>query len=328
MIPLEIPLAAPKVGMGTATESTPMTLTDITSATPTDRTRGRNGTIDLLRLLAAAIIVLFHARAPGGLFMTPAVAAFTAILAYNACRSEQRAGSSASRIRRFLQPFAVWVGIFVVLRSLDALLSGEPVAAALTSWFPPFGTMHHLWFLPFGFAVASLAPAVLRALRLRLGNPGALCLLVLLAVGWLVLWESLELPQGVRIFGLYLPSALLGMALTLVPLRPVPLFLAFLACLLGGLVLRELAVNNSAQIFLGLPVVIAALLFPMTETSASRLAAALSLAVYLIHPLIMAVVLRLTPLASGSGALGLAVLSLSLAGGVIILNTPLRRWLL
>lgn len=302
-----------------------MTVSDTALAAPISYVRARNGSIDLMRLIAAAVIVLFHARAPGGVFMTPAVAAFSAILAFNACNRAPSASSSAQRARRFLQPFLIWVALFGLLRSLDAFLSGQPIGETLIAWFPPRGTMHHLWFLPFGFAVAILAPPALAWLRMISGDPACIMFLVLGACGWLLFWQGMDLPQGIRIFGLYLPSVMLGMALVLVPNRPEHLLYAFLTVLLLGLGLRNLGVNNSAQIFLGLPVVIAALALPLPDGRLTRLAAELSLAVYLIHPLIMAIILRLTPLAFGTPELGLTVLAASAAAGVATLKSPARR---
>ena len=188
--------------------------------------------------------------------------------------------------------------------------------------------MHHLWFLPFGFAVACLSPPAFRCLHRVAGPVGSATLLLLAACLWLILWESLTLPQGVRIFGRYLPSVALGMALASLPERPATMFYAFLVCLLTGLGLRELAVNNSAQIFLGLPIVAAALALPLPDSRSTRLTADLSLAVYLIHPLIMAVLLRLTGLQIGTAALGFATLSASVAFGLVLLYSPLRRLLL
>lgn len=302
-----------------------MTFADTAPAAPANFVRTRNGSIDLMRLLAAAVIVLFHARAPGGFFMTPAVAAFSAILAFNACNRPQTAGGAAQRARRFLQPFLIWAALFGLLRSFDALLSGEAVGETLMAWLPPRGTMHHLWFLPFGFAAATLAPPALSRLRMMLGDQVSVMFLVLGACGWLLFWQGLDLPKGIRVFGLYLPSVLLGMALVLVPNRREHLLYAFLTVLLIGLGLRDLGINNSAQLFLGLPVVIAALALPLPDGHLTRLAADLSLAVYLIHPLIMAILLRLTPLTFGTPELGLAVLSVSAALGVALLKSPARR---
>lgn len=317
-----------RITQGRNESPTKMTLTDTALAARVSHSRTRNGTVDLVRLLAAIFIVLFHARAPGGMFMTPAVAAFAAILAFNACNSARAPGGLTRRADRYLRPFLAWLAVFVVVRTVDAVLSGVSVVDTLLTWFPPNGTMHHLWFLPFGFAVASLAPWCLHYLRALAGDAGSILILSLAACAWLVFWLGLELPPGVRIFGLYLPSVALGMALALVPQRPAPLLFAFLGCLLVGLCLRDLNVNNSAQIFFGLPVVIAALALPLPDSPVSRLAADLSLAIYLVHPIVMAVILRLTPLEFGSLSLGLAVLACSAAVGFVLLRIPLRRFFL
>ena len=110
-----------------------MTTTTCDLAPSPARTGGRNGTVDLVRLLAAAVIVLFHAHAPAGVFMTPAVAAFAAILAYNACKgSASGPAVLARRARRDLQPFAVWLAIFMALRVGGAIHSGGAVLPSLT----------------------------------------------------------------------------------------------------------------------------------------------------------------------------------------------------
>jgi hypothetical protein len=51
--------------------------------------RGYNATVDYLRMIAAILIVLFHAHAPAGQFSVASVGVFAVFLAFFALRSAE-----------------------------------------------------------------------------------------------------------------------------------------------------------------------------------------------------------------------------------------------
>lgn len=61
----------------------------------------RNASLDVLRLAAAFVIVLFHAKSPGGQLMPAAMAIFAALLGYFALagRSDQSLATLAANAR-------------------------------------------------------------------------------------------------------------------------------------------------------------------------------------------------------------------------------------
>lgn len=290
----------------------------------------RNGSIDLLRLVAACVIVLFHAHAPGEQFMVPAVAAFTAIASYNACAATIPLDlvNFGRKARRYLQPFAIWFLIYLALRLADGWISHETIATTLGSWLPPAGTMHQLWFLPFAFGIACAAPAIYQ--RLCIGLPSSLVfpLLLVFATSWLIIWQSLLLAPGLRVYGLFVPSAALGMALFVRRDRAFGPILALVVFATLGFGLRDRGIENSEQFYFGVPLVAAALALPLPGRIDTRFIAELSFATFLVHPLIIAILLRLTSFGPGTGALGFSALALSLAVGASVLALPVRRWLL
>ena len=205
------------------------------TAAPETGARSRNGSADILRTGAAVIIVLFHARLPGSMFMMSAMGIFTILLTYHACRQSGRAGFAAAlrpRAARLLRPFAVWGAVYAALLLADAWRAGEPLGAALAGWLPPQGTMHHLWFLPFAFVAATLASLVPAREGVAGWAPAFAAPVV--AAALVIAWANLPMPVPLRVWGNYLPSALLGVALAALPARAAPrLLLAVLGAALG-----------------------------------------------------------------------------------------------
>ncbi|MGB2893495.1 MAG: hypothetical protein WBC03_11165, partial [Albidovulum sp.] len=80
-------------------------------------------------------------------------------------------------------------------------------------------------------------------------------------------------------------------------------------------------------LYVAVPLIAVALLRPVSGTATTRLAADLSMAVYLLHVLVLAVLLRISPFDLGSIALGLAGFAGAAAIGLVLLPTPLGRWL-
>ena len=124
----------------------------------------RNGFLDYLRLIAAFGIVWFHAAAPGYRIAYAGLPVFLVLLAL-----PSRMGM-ADRARRLLLPFLIWSAVYALFRAWNAAEQGQ----ALFEWWKPrmflTGTSIHLWFLPFAFLVALVAPA-LRASRIVLFLP-------------------------------------------------------------------------------------------------------------------------------------------------------------
>lgn len=288
----------------------------------------RNAGLDLLRLGAAAIIVFFHAGAPGGELMPAALGVFAAMLGYLAMDGAPRgpfAGIVARRADRLLRPFLLWAALYLGLRLADAAVGGEPVGATVRSWFPPEGTMGPLWFLPFAF-VASVAVAAARRAWPALAAPRVALTVATLAAGlWLVLLDAARPAPGIQVFVGYEPALFFGMALAAADGNARWLALTGALAAVFGLALRVAGIGGSDQLALAVPLIAAALLWPLPGGRRTRVAADLSMAVYLLHGVMLAVLLRITSFGLGTPALGLATLVLSAALGLVLLRLPLAR---
>ena len=118
---------------------------------------GYNATVDYLRMLAAILIVLFHAGAPAGGFSVAAVGVFAFFFAFFTLRSVRAEATDTpirNKARRLLRPWLTWSLLYAALILGGALTSDQSVPAAFADWLPPHATQYQLWFLPWAFVVA------------------------------------------------------------------------------------------------------------------------------------------------------------------------------
>jgi len=297
------------------------------TAAPETGARSRNGSADILRTGAAVIIVLFHARLPGSMFMMSAMGVFTVLLTYHARLQADRHGPGpavAARAGRLLRPFAVWFCIYVAALLADAARTGQPLLASLSDWLPPNGTMHHLWFLPFAFVTATLASLVPGRDNAD-GGWGIAVSAPFAAATLAVAWASLGLPPPLRVWGNYLPAALLGLVLALMPAHRGPRMALALISAGLGLVLLWLGWPATQQFVISVPLVTVALITPIPSSPAIRRLADMSMAIYLVHPLMLAVALRVTGAPVGDVAAGLLTLAGSFAAAAVLCTLPAAR---
>jgi fucose 4-O-acetylase-like acetyltransferase len=280
------------------------------------RTPGRrNGGIDALRFAAALVIVLFHAKLPVGGTMAAAMGVFTALLACHAAAARGSVGQVLrSRFDRLIRPFAVWAAIYAALRMADAVVSGRPVLPDLLAWLPPQGTMGQLWYLPFAFAVCA---GIAFVRRVAGPSPGPVLSTGFAVVGsllWVRVTGFLPLPAGLQVMVNFLPSVLFGIALASMSGQRGMMALLTLAAVATGLAMRYAGAPVSEQLWVGVPLIIAAQVRPLAAAPLLRRASDLSMTIYLVHPLVIAVLLRLTAL----DLAGIAFCALTLIASISI----------
>jgi hypothetical protein len=288
------------------------------------------GVADVLRLGAACVIVLFHAGLPVGGAMTAALGVFTALVVVTATAAPpQPLGHTIRRrARRLLRPFALWGGMLLLLRLADAALSGLDIGAELRGFVPPEGTFAQLWFLPFAFAL-SLAVAALRPHAAAAPPPAvAIGLAALVSVAWIATLAQSPMPEGLRVFFNFVPAAAFGLVLAALRHSRAALAAAGLAAAGLGLWLGAQGLPETEQLTLGIPLVALALIAPRPRSVFTRLASELSMAVYLCHVVLIAVLFRLLPLDYGSPALGLAALAAALGLSLALVLTRAGRRLI
>jgi hypothetical protein len=112
----------------------------------------RNGLVDYGRFAAALGIVWFHTHVLGERVAYAALPFFLVLL------TMPTGANVASRAERLLVPFGVWSGIFAIVHVVLAVKYHMP-ALGWWDWSMLLtGTWIHLWFLPFAFFAAVLAP--------------------------------------------------------------------------------------------------------------------------------------------------------------------------
>jgi fucose 4-O-acetylase-like acetyltransferase len=294
----------------------------------TDNLTRRNGAVDALRFLAALVIVLFHAKLPVGGMMAAAMGVFTALLACHAATGQEPMGQVVRRrFDRLIRPFAVWAAIYAALRMTDAAASRRDVLPDLMAWLPPEGTMAQLWYLPFAFSVC----IGIAALRRSIGTwPGPALSIGFAAVGsllWFRLIGMFALPIGVQVFVNFMPSVFFGLALaSMAGQRGMTAALA--AASVGtGFVGQMTGAPVPEQLWIGMPLVIAAHLCPVAATPLLRRASDLTMTIYLLHPLVIAVLLRLTPFDLATTVLGIASVLTSVVFSLWLASTRMGRLL-
>lgn len=172
----------------------------------------RNQNLELVRIVSAFGIVLFHAGAPAAGIGYGGLIAFAAMSLYFAAASDGAPRTTMALARTLLLPWLFW---WLVYGAMNVVLRGYLFAPELgIASAILFGTSQHLWYLPFAFAALLLvertrvlaSPAVLMA-----GFGLAGMAMLLLAGSWRgpSLTMALPLPQVIHAF----PAVLLGAAM-------------------------------------------------------------------------------------------------------------------
>lgn len=263
----------------------------------------RNAVLDYARLLAAFGIVLFHSGAPGaavGYAALPFFLMLLVMLMVSGARQMCFYEFARSRANRLLLPWLVWSAVYGGLKLLDAVASAGTIAAE----FPPYvwltGPALHLWFLPFAFfCCVALYPIV----RLRLDVPefaGLVTAIVILSLPLIGLHQNqlLPIPLAQWVFGG--SAVLFGLVFALADGNRSRLVLALGA--LAGTLAAAIALgwtNGILQLGIAGVALTCCILWHRPETPFSRWAARVSLGVYLAHPLVAALLGRLTHLLHG-----------------------------
>jgi len=297
----------------------------------------RNGATDLARFAGALGIVWFHAHGPGAWIGHAALQMFMALLIYHmlgADRGLPLGRTARGRARRLLGPWLAWSAIFAAAKVADGLIAGSGVAAEFEPWMLLAGPSLHLWFLPFAFAAGLAALAGWRALTGRRGEgaPGRIAP-ALFAGGLLALAvlqaaclgaETLEPPRPLRQWLHVAPAVLLGLLLHAAEARPDRLvaLLATQAGLLAAGPWAGLALA-SEQTLLGAFFAVAAVSLRLPSGDLTRALGALSLGIYLCHPLFAAALARAMPADEGT-AFALAVALSATLFAAALRATPLR----
>lgn len=284
--------------------------------------RRHNASYDYARLLAVVGIIWFHAHAPGGPIGYSGLALFVILLVVMALpqimatrlqphRAPPMLCYAAARAQRLLVPWLIASAFYGGLKLVE-VSRGAPFFTEFTLSMWLTGPALHLWFLPFAFAVCLALWPLGRVLqRITPRHAASLALLfTAIALGALAQAQNPAalIPLAQWIYAL--PAVLFGVALSLTGLRPsrmLGLTLLFACCALSANWTMGLTEIIVASLLLALCTAL-----PLRATALSRLSARSALALYLIHPAVMAVILRTGLAAEGTTALALTVTGVSL----------------
>ncbi len=268
----------------------------------------RNASVDYLRFLGALGIVLFHMGLPGAWVGLAALPMFvTLIVFYGLDRP------LAAHARRLLIPWVIWSVVYGCGKLAQMILEGTSFGSEFAPWMIMTGTSLHLWFLPFVFLFLVFAQQLQAAIEPLVFRMTLWPVLVSVAVLWIggAVVLPIPLPQWCSV----IPAALAGAALA--QGRNASEVFAVLGG--GAALLIFFGVSHGTwQLLLASGAMWLAFMVPLSTTSISTWAADVAFGIYLIHPLIYAVVLQVLPI--GPWATFAVVTLGSIAGTMILLR--------
>lgn len=275
----------------------------------------RNGTIDLMRLVAAAGIVVFHAQAPGQAIGLSGLHFFLmlipALLLNSISPRRNFAETVSEKASRLLLPWLTWSAIFGGLKLAEIATTDSTFKEEFFLWMLATGPALHLWFLPFAFAASVLCTAIISPFHaiVALGSwSGPLIAAASLGLATIVMQNTDpgHLPPLAQ-YVAAIPALLAGFAFaSLQSLRKKTVLCATitaLAALLGW-------TNGLLQLSVASVALLLCFAKPTRASQLSSLAASMSLTVYLAHPLVLSVLERAAGFKHGTlefGMIGLGV---------------------
>lgn len=260
-----------------------------------------NATVDFARLIAAFGIVLFHSHAPGAAIGYAGLPFFLILLAPFGLSQRTPDPSSLSRhararAERLLLPWVGWSLIYGGVKLAEVFLARKPLSSEFAFWMLATGPALHLWFLPFAF-LASIVTWFIAALSRKTGLQSFAVPVAIAATGAAALlvyglpYQSYPPPLTQYIFAL--PSFFLGIAFAF---QRNTRWSVLCMALLSLAIWRMGFPGGGLQLLIAGWVVLLCFSVFSPATRLSARAASLSLSVYLLHPLVLAISARAFPL--------------------------------
>lgn len=254
----------------------------------------RNGTVDIMRYLAAVGIVLFHVRAPYVSVTHSALPLFTIYLAFFSVTPGATAARLVHRLWHLLRLWLIWSGIYAGLKIAEAVVDGRPIASEFLPWMLLTGPALHLWFMPFAIFLVGIGFVISRLLP-RTPLPEGLLMLVVTCTILVALWlnttgeKPIPLGQWIYVW----PAAAFGFVAAILNQNS-RIGLAIVFAGVVSLIGFYLGAGTSVFQFLGASLVaIVSFLVVTPSTRMSETLRDLSLGVYFIHPAVVALLLRM-----------------------------------
>ncbi|HKK30389.1 MAG TPA: acyltransferase family protein [Alphaproteobacteria bacterium] len=231
------------------------------------------------------------------------------------------------RAQRLLLPWLAWCAVYFAAKVADAMLRGAPLASEFEYWMLVVGPKIHLWFLPFVF-VAGLAftHVIVRVGNDALVNTACLVLfpVVQMACFYLLTEGLLERPFSQWVF--VLPACFLGVLLHFARGDWDKQLLICGVTVGTYLVAEATGWNHGAeQLLIASGACVLALIIHLPANGLSKTLAGISLGIYLIHPLLDAMLRRVLPVGPGEVAFAIAVIVASLLAILMMQRLPLFR---
>lgn len=278
-------------------------------------------------MLAAFGIVLFHSGAPGAVVGHAALPFFLILLIVLTAPAAARGnfgGFAMNRTRRLLLPWVLWSAIYGALKLADATFGGSSLADEFKPYMVWTGPAIHLWFLPFAFLVAifSFGALGLAQRNIPIGS-AILAAATLISV---LLVEGEDLPIPLAQYSHVLPVLWLGL---LMALQPGPGLAAGLGLATGllaaGLALVLADTDQALQLGLASTAAALCLWVHLPASPITDRIGALSLTVYLAHPLVMSLLVRVAGMTESTMFLALASFGGSTLIALILSSLSLRQ---
>jgi peptidoglycan/LPS O-acetylase OafA/YrhL len=286
-----------------------------------------------MRLIAAFGIVWFHSHAWGKAISYSALSLFIVFMIVLPLQRPWKGNPARfvlQRADRLLRPWVIWSAIFAGLKIFQAIVQKRSLDSEFEWSMLVMGSQTHLWFLPFGFvcSVAAIAVATSVNLANRLAFPAAVSLAAISipCSAWL-LGDGLPDPWGQWSYGL--PAVLFGIAIYYAQSNRLSLSLVSAASVCGFFAALPITDVNWGfeSLVLGVNLAIIALSVQFTSRPWMQTAAALSMPVYLTHPIFISILQAQAGLSLGV-PLAIFTIALSLAFGAALLNFSWGRKLI